>query len=84
LDQQSGKAGTNVETPDPGLRPGLSSAVPAGLILQAVLRHTLKPSSTQPHCGTAKARALRTERLAHDPAAVGVDGLSCNISIRCQ
>src|SRR6266700_6782576 len=28
LDQQSGKAGTNVETPDPGLRPGLSSAVP--------------------------------------------------------
>src|SRR6267154_5916069 len=31
LDQQSGKAGTNVETPDPGLRPGLSSAVPTGL-----------------------------------------------------
>jgi hypothetical protein len=38
----------------PGLRPGLNSAVPAGLILQSVLTHTLEAqSSFSPLCATA-------------------------------
>jgi hypothetical protein len=38
----------------PGLRPGLSSAVPAGLILQSVFTQGLKPNSLSIFCGPTK------------------------------
>jgi hypothetical protein len=41
---------------NPGLRPGLSSAVPPGLdFVMVVLTQTLKPSSAWTICGTAEA-----------------------------
>ena len=49
---------------NPGLRPGLSSAVPPGLdFVMVVLTQTLKPSSARPSAARLKlsSRALRAE-----------------------